>query len=122
MSLVAFAPGFVPIAGFMLLPTSPGILWTFAWSWVNYGGALSSGARYGRGPTAQECMDLRVRHNADTSVKLKTLGQYFPPWTVTHAAWNTVLHPGMSAIATDVMLFHQHGGRLVHRYRLYAPL
>ena len=26
----------------------------------------------------------------------------------------------MSGIATDVMLFHQHGARLVHRYRVYA--
>ena len=63
---------------------------------------------------------LRVRHNADSSVELKTLGKYFPPWTVTRAAWNTVLRPGVSSIAMDVMLFHQHGSQLVHRYGIYA--
>ena len=39
------------------------------------------------------------------------MGNYFPPWMVT---WHVVLHPGVSGIVTDVMLFHQHGGRLVH--------
>ena len=53
-------------------------------------------------------------------INKKTLGKYLPPWTVTRAAWNAVLCPGMSGIATDVMLFNQHGGRLVHRYRMYA--
>ena len=33
--------------------------------------------------------------------------------------WNAVLHPGVSGIATGVMLFHQYGGRLVHRYPIY---
>ena len=28
--------------------------------------------------------------------------------------------PGVSGIATDVMLFHQYGGLLLHLYRLYA--
>ena len=71
--------------------------------------------------TVHECMDhLRIHHNADSSVKIKTLGQYFPPWMLTHAAWNAMLHPGVSSIVTEVMLFHQHGGWLVHRYRLYA--
>ena len=56
----------------------------------------------------------------DKSVVLETLGQYFPPWMVTRAALNAVLRPGMSGIATDVILFHQHDGRLVHRYHLYA--
>ena len=71
--------------------------------------------------TAQECMDhLLVRHNADSSVEIRTLDKYFPPWMVTRIAWNVVLRPGMSVITTDVMLFHQHGGRLVHQYRIYA--
>ena len=73
--------------------------------------------------TTQDCMDhLRVRHHTDLSVGLnshKTLGKYFPPWTVTREARRTVLLPGVSGIATDVMLFHQHGGWLVHRYHLY---
>ena len=57
--------------------------------------------------TTQDCMDhLRISHHA---MELKTLGRYFPPWTVTRAAWNAALRPGVSIIATDVMLFHQHG-------------
>ena len=43
VNLVAVAPGLVPIAGLILLPTCPGILWTFTWSWGSYGGA-----QYGR--------------------------------------------------------------------------
>ena len=71
--------------------------------------------------TAQDCMDhLCIKHQADPSVELKTWGRYFPPWTVTRAAWNAVLRPNVSGIATDIMLFHQYGGRLVHRYRIYA--
>ena len=43
-----------------------------------------------------------------------------PPWTVTRAAWNVALRPSVSGIAMDVMLFHQHSGRLVHRYCIFA--
>ena len=69
--------------------------------------------------TAQDCMDhLRGRHNADSSVGLKTRGKYFPPWTVTRTTWHAV-RPGVSGSATDVMLFHQHDCRLVHRHRIY---
>ena len=58
----------------------------------------------------------------DSSVGLKMLGKYFPPWTVTCETWHAVLRPGVSGIATDAMLFHQHGHRLVHRYRIYKDL
>ena len=47
-------------------------------------------------------------------------GQIFLPWTVTRTAWTAVLRPGVSGIAMDVMLFHQHSARLVHRYSVYA--
>ena len=69
--------------------------------------------------TAQDCID-HLRHHAVFSVELGTLGKYFPPWKVTCATWIVVLRPGVSCIAMDVMLFHQHGARLVHRYRVYA--
>ena len=70
--------------------------------------------------TTQDCVDhLRVRHNVDTLVARKMLGKYFPPWTVTRETWHAVLYLGISDIATDIMLFHQHGRRLVHRYRIY---
>ena len=29
------------------------------------------------------------------------------------------MHPGVSGIVTDVMLFYDHGRQLVHRYRIY---
>ena len=49
VSLVAVMPGLVPTVGFMLFPTCPGMLWTITWSWLSYGGARSSGVRFGRG-------------------------------------------------------------------------
>ena len=114
-SLVAVEPGLVPTAGFMLFPTCPSMLcrdyhlelgqlwWCSVWK-----------------GTAQDCMDhLGVQHHTYSSVGLKMLGKYVPPWTVTHEAWRAVLRPGVSGIATDGMLFHQHGGQLVDRYRLY---
>ena len=55
---------------------------------------------------------------SDSSLIANTLGKYFSLWTVTRAAWTAVLRPGVSGIATDVMLFQQHGARLV--YRVYA--
>ena len=69
--------------------------------------------------TAQDCMDhLRLRHHTGSSVKSSMLGKCFPPWTVTHSAWASVSR--VSGIATDVMLFSQHGARLIHRYRVFA--
>ena len=60
--------------------------------------------------TAQDGMDhLHGRHNADSSVGLKTLGKYFPPWMVARTTRHAVLRPGVSDITTDIMLFHQHG-------------
>ena len=38
---------------------------------------------------------------------------------MSRAAWTAGLRPGVSGIATDMMLFHQHGARLVHRYSVY---
>ena len=71
--------------------------------------------------SAQDCVDhLRLRHYARSSVKASTLGTYFPPWTVTRSAWATALGARVSGIATDVMLFSQHGARLVHQYHVFA--
>ena len=63
---------------------------------------------------------LHLRHHAGSFVKASTLGKCFPPWTVTRSAWAAVLGARVSGIATDVMLFSQHGARLVHRYRVLA--
>ena len=71
--------------------------------------------------TAQDCVEhLHLRHHADSSVVASTLGKCFPPWTVTRAARTAALGPKVSSIATDMMLFRQHGARLVHWYRVYA--
>ena len=48
------------------------------------------------------------------------LGKCFLPWTVTRSAWVSAVGPRVSGIATDVMLFSQHGARLVHRYHVFA--
>ena len=70
--------------------------------------------------TAQDCMDhLRDRHEVSSSVSIRKLGKYFPPWTVTHRIWLAALCKDMSDFATDVLLFHMYGRRLVHRYRIF---
>ena len=46
------------------------------------------------------------------------LGKCFPPWTVTRSAWAVAQERGVSGI--DVMLFSQHGTRLVHWYRVFT--
>ena len=74
MSLVVVALGLVPIVGFMLLPTCPGILWTFTESWVSYGGALLSDARYARGQPRSVCVAVMgVGSQQNTSVQFTSL-------------------------------------------------
>ena len=73
-----------------------------------------------KGTTQDSVEHLRLRHHADSSVVASKMGKCFPPWTVTHAAWTAALGPKVSGIATDLMLFRQHGAQLVHRYRVYA--
>ena len=69
----------------------------------------------------QDCVDhLRLRHHAGSSVEAITLGKFFLPWTVTRSAWGAALRARESGIATDMMLFSQHGARLVHRYHMFA--
>ena len=111
--LAAVVPGTAPSVVFASTTACP---ITFTWPWVSYGGALSHGALCGREPP-RTVLPTSV---SDTYVVTNTLGKYFLPWTVTRAAWTAVLRPGVSGITTDMMLFHQHGARLVHRYRVYA--
>ena len=69
--------------------------------------------------TIQDCVEhVRLRHHGGMSVKASTIGKCFPSGTV--MAWNAALKPTVSGIATDIMLFTQHGARLVHRYRVYG--
>ena len=72
--------------------------------------ARSHGANLIWKGTAQDCIDhLRLRNCAGLSVKASTLGKCFPPWTVARMAWSDALRPTVYGIATDVMLFSQHG-------------
>ena len=64
--------------------------------------------------------NLHLLHYACSSVKTSTLGKCFPPWTVTRSAWASALRARVSRIATDVMLFSQHGARLIQRYHVFA--
>ena len=58
----------------------------------------------------QDCVDhVRLQHHGSMSVKASTIGKCFPPWTVTRTAWNATLKQTVSDIATDIMLFSQHG-------------
>ena len=96
------------------------MLWRTIWTWVNCSQlwqCLVPWCSIWKG-TAQDCVDhVRLRHQGGLSVKASTLGKCFPPWTVARKAWNDTLKPSVSGIATDNMLFSQHGIHLVHRFR-----
>ena len=71
--------------------------------------------------TPQDCIDhFRLQHHVGLSVKTANLGKWFPPWTVTRVAWSVALKPNVSGIATDVVLFSEHGARLYRVYREYV--
>ena len=67
----------------------------------------------------QDCIDhIRLRHHVGLSVKTASLGKWFPPWTVMQLEWCAALMPNVSGIATDAVLFSQHGAWLAHHYRV----
>ena len=71
--------------------------------------------------TSQDCIDhINSRHHVGVTVKTANLGKWFPPWTVTQAALNTVVKSNVSGISTDVVLFSEHGAQLVHHYRVFG--
>ena len=41
---------------------------------------------------------------------------------MTRDVWLAALHPDVSGVAVDALLFHEAGRRLVHRYRVYKDL
>ena len=68
----------------------------------------------------QDCLDhLWSKHDGAQLMALKTLGKFFPPWTVLREFWCTALRPNVFSVATDVKLFHEACCRLVHRYWIY---
>ena len=70
--------------------------------------------------TPQDCVDhIRKTHYVNDSVKAANLWRWFPPWTVTRAAWHTALNAKVSGVSTDVALFSAHGFQLVHHYQVF---
>ena len=52
-------------------------------------------------------------------LEIANVAKFFPPWTVTREVWHATLHPDVSEVAVDALLFYEAGRRLVHRYRVY---
>ena len=53
-----------------------------------------------------------------TRLRQLTWGAGFSLWTVTRAAWHTVLKSKVSGVLTDAALFSANGSQLVHHYRV----
>ena len=71
--------------------------------------------------TVKDCVyHVGLRHHRSMLVKASKIGKCFSPCTVTRTAWNASLEPTVSGIATDIMLFSQHGAQLVPQYRVYG--
>ena len=69
--------------------------------------------------TPHDCIDhIRKKHSVPDSVKAANLGRWFPPWTVTRAAWHKALKPQVSGISMDVVLLSENSSQLVHHYRV----
>ena len=62
---------------------------------------------------------LTEKHGGSTSIAMKNVARFFPPWTVTRSVWLHALRPEASGIAVDALLFNEAGRRLVYRYRFY---
>ena len=63
---------------------------------------------------------IRERHHMGVTIKAANLGEWFPPWTVTRAAWNMAVKSNIYGISTDVLLFSEHGAQFVHHYRVFG--
>ena len=69
------------------------------------------------------CLEyLTEKHGGSTSIAMKNVAKFFPPWTVTRSVWLHALRPEVSGIALDALLFNEAGCRLVHRNRIYRDL
>ena len=67
----------------------------------------------------KNCLDhMRSKYDGAQFLDMKTLGKFFPPWTVSRVFWRAALQPDVSGVVTDVKLYHESGCRLVHRYRI----
>ena len=70
--------------------------------------------------TVRECRDhFSDKHRDSETVDFDKVSKMMPSWTVPRDFWAKALRPEISGIAVDVMLFHESGRKLVHKYRVY---
>ena len=70
--------------------------------------------------SVRECRDhFNDKHSGSETIDFDHVSKAFPAWTVPRDFWNKALRPEISRIAVDVMLFHESGRKLVHKYRVY---
>ena len=62
---------------------------------------------------------LGEKHGGSTLEVTTNVARFFLPWTVTRDVWLAALHPEVSGVAVDALLFHEAGRRLVHTYCVY---
>ena len=75
--------------------------------------------QYGR-DLVRECRDhFSDKHRDSETVNFDQVSKIMPAWTVPRDFWAKALRPEISGIAVDVMLFHESGRKLVHKYRVY---
>ena len=70
--------------------------------------------------SVRECRDhFSDKHRDSETVNFDKVSKIMPSWTVPRDFWAKALRPEISGIAVDVMLFHESGRKLVHKYRVY---
>ena len=70
--------------------------------------------------SVRECRDhFNDKHSGSETINFDQVSKAFPAWTVPRDFWTQALRPEISGIAVDVMLFHESGRKLVHKYRVY---
>ena len=70
--------------------------------------------------SVRECRDhFSDKHRDSETVNFDQVSKIMPSWTVPRDFWTKALRPEISGIAVDVMLFHESGRKLVHKYRVY---
>ena len=70
--------------------------------------------------SVRECRDhFSDKHRDSETVYFDKVSKIMPSWTVPRDFWAKALRPEISGIAVDVMLFHESGRKLVHKYRVY---
>ena len=62
---------------------------------------------------------ISVTHRDSETVDFDKVSKIMPSWTVPRDFWAKALRPEISGIAVDVMLSHESGRKLVHKYRVY---